>query len=216
MYMVKKLREAAQELEKYERSAVPKGWSCHWDRYCISLNTTSMSRTTFLPCEIFQVKEKPPFWIAGKLSSDRNLEDFYFLTFQLFVNFVLCFKLLCEEFWKEFSPLSCQEIARFYDSTCKTKRKIFYIRHSLITCVANIPVVTFMKQKTVDVYSSVSLYRLGKEIYILILSTSNRKVFKSFIYSSVYAPEIVFCFLMHANYANYQFFSNNIPLTRNC
>ena len=216
MYMVKKLREAAQELEKYEQSAVPKGWSCHWDRYCISLNTTSMSRTTFLPCEIFQVKEKPPFWIAEKLSCDRNLEDFYFLTFQLFVNFVLRFKLLCEEFLKEFSPLSCQEIARFYDSTRKTKRMIFYIRHSLTTCVANIPVVTFMKQKTVDVYSSVSLYRLGKEIYILILSTSNRKVFKSFIYSPVYAPEIVFCFLMHANYANYQFFSINIPLTRNC
>lgn len=189
--MVKKLREAAQELEKYEQSAVPKGWSCHWDRYCISLNTTSMSRTTSLPYEIFQVKEKLPFWIADP----RYWEVFQFLTFQLFVNFV--FKLVYEVFFNELCPRSCEEIEIFCDKTIKGI--IFHIRH-VVPCVANNPVVAFAEQKTLDVCSSMALYGLGVEKYILIKSTRSRKVLRSFMYS----PCVFKILFPIANYANLQ------------
>ncbi len=31
--MLKKLQEAEEQLHRYEASAAPPGWSCHWDRY---------------------------------------------------------------------------------------------------------------------------------------------------------------------------------------
>lgn len=36
-HLVHKLCEADTQLKQYEESAAPPGWSCHWDRYCISL-----------------------------------------------------------------------------------------------------------------------------------------------------------------------------------
>lgn len=36
-HLVLKLCEADTQLKQYEESAAPPGWSCHWDRYCISL-----------------------------------------------------------------------------------------------------------------------------------------------------------------------------------
>jgi hypothetical protein len=177
---VKKLREAAEDLRSYERSAVPEGWSCHWDRYCIRLNTTSMSRTTFLPCEIFQVKEKPSFWISKKLTCLRNLEIFHSLTFQAFVNRTA-----------SFYPLLYKEIKRVYDKTSRTKGIIFYIVH-LAACVASTPVVVFTKWKAVDIYGSVPLYEVGLDKDKLsIQSTKNRKSFMTFLCSLVYTCTIL-------------------------
>lgn len=36
-HLIDKLGEADKQLKQYEESAAPPGWSCHWDRYCISL-----------------------------------------------------------------------------------------------------------------------------------------------------------------------------------
>ena len=36
-HLIDKLGEADERLKQYEESAAPPGWSCHWDRYCISL-----------------------------------------------------------------------------------------------------------------------------------------------------------------------------------
>ena len=32
-YFLLKLEEANRQLQQYEQSAAPPGWSCHWDRY---------------------------------------------------------------------------------------------------------------------------------------------------------------------------------------
>ena len=53
---MKKLREAAQELTSYEFSAVPEGWTCHWERYCIKLNKTCISCKTFYSQDFFTFK----------------------------------------------------------------------------------------------------------------------------------------------------------------
>lgn len=36
-HFINKLCEADAQLKQYEESAAPPGWTCHWDRYCISL-----------------------------------------------------------------------------------------------------------------------------------------------------------------------------------
>lgn len=36
-HFIHKLCEADKQLKQYEESAAPPGWTCHWDRYCISL-----------------------------------------------------------------------------------------------------------------------------------------------------------------------------------
>lgn len=36
-HLVDKLFDADKQLKEYEESAAPPGWTCHWDRYCISL-----------------------------------------------------------------------------------------------------------------------------------------------------------------------------------
>ncbi|XP_046861631.1 formin-binding protein 4-like [Xenia sp. Carnegie-2017] len=50
-YIVKKLREAAQELTSYELSAVPEGWTCHWEstykRYFYTNSKTGESQWEF-------------------------------------------------------------------------------------------------------------------------------------------------------------------------
>ena len=35
-YLVQKLEEADQQLKQYEESAVPPGWTCHWNRYSMT------------------------------------------------------------------------------------------------------------------------------------------------------------------------------------
>jgi hypothetical protein len=37
-YLIK-LEEANWQLEQYERSAAPPGWSCHWDSYDLTFIT---------------------------------------------------------------------------------------------------------------------------------------------------------------------------------
>ena len=91
---------------------------------------------------------------------------------------------------------------------------VFYIHH-VVTCVANNPVAAFAEQRTLDVCSSMALYVLGVEIYILIKSTRSKKVLRSFMFSPC-VSKILFAI---ANYANLQlrefkFYSQEITRRR--
>lgn len=115
--MVRKLREAAQELRSYEQSAVPKGWGCHWDRYCIPLSTTSLNCTTLLPCEIFQIDENSAFWISVKYAVlGRNWKEDFSLTFR---DLVLSCMILYGAYVAGNAPRSCKSLNTFCGRSCK-------------------------------------------------------------------------------------------------
>ena len=161
-YIVKKLREAAQELRSYEQSAVPEGWSCHWDRYCIQQTTSSMSRTNFLPCEIFQVKEKQSFWIIRNLTYGRRWKIFHSLTFQAFAKYMVSFILVYKVLAVEFCSLLVEDNERRASiEQVKRNKKSFSCQVSEF--LANSQVVVFTRQKAVNLCIFALLCAFGLE-----------------------------------------------------
>ncbi|XP_028416445.1 formin-binding protein 4-like [Dendronephthya gigantea] len=73
-YMVKKLRDAAEELKSYEQSAIPQGWSCNWDstykRYFYTNDKTGESQWDYpqTPSETFPIEKQ-------KVVSETNIKE---------------------------------------------------------------------------------------------------------------------------------------------
>ena len=119
-----------------------------------------MSRTNFLPCEIFQVKEKQSFWMIRKLTDGRRLEIFHFLAFQAFVKYMVSFILLYKVLAAEFCLL-VEDVRRVSTEQVKRNKKLFGCQ--VCEVVANTQVVVFTRHKAVDLCISALLYAFSLE-----------------------------------------------------
>jgi hypothetical protein len=113
-----------------------------------------MSPTNFLPSKIFQVKEKPSFWIIKRVTCDQRWNVFHTLTSQAFSKCMVSLILVYIVFQTEYCLLRFEDVCRFPIERVKRNEILFGCLASAF--LASIQLPHFTKANADHLYISLS------------------------------------------------------------